>query len=302
MQIAHGDLKAYSTDQIGPQVTITGVATFGTFSSSPTQAREHAVPGGQQPVAPRRRACAARWRRFSLQRRHDHVPAHLPRQLHVLVAGQLPDRQLQRIRADVRRSGREPEEPERRRLRAGRVARQLAADAQRRPSLRSAVPRDDQHRHQQRVAAGGLRLGADGVAGLPRARRRGRLLRSGAAARRGECALVSGEHDGRHAAAPAAGVRHSADAGRRSGVSQYPARPSAVDGPRVDHDDGQGPAERVLEAGEHRGRANARRQPNDQRRLSVFPRREPADVDQPERARRAWRRARTTGAGRCRPT
>ena len=36
-QISHGDLKAYSTDQIGPQVAITGVATFGTFSSSPTR-------------------------------------------------------------------------------------------------------------------------------------------------------------------------------------------------------------------------------------------------------------------------
>ena len=37
VQIAHGDLQAYSTDQIGPQVTIAGVATFGTFSSSPTR-------------------------------------------------------------------------------------------------------------------------------------------------------------------------------------------------------------------------------------------------------------------------
>ena len=37
VQIAHGDLEAYSTDQVGPQVTITGVATFGTFSSSPTR-------------------------------------------------------------------------------------------------------------------------------------------------------------------------------------------------------------------------------------------------------------------------
>jgi hypothetical protein len=37
VQIAHGDLKAYSTDQIGPQVAISGVATFGTFSSSPTR-------------------------------------------------------------------------------------------------------------------------------------------------------------------------------------------------------------------------------------------------------------------------
>ena len=37
VQIAHGDLKAYSTDQIGPQVTITPAAIFGTFSSSPTR-------------------------------------------------------------------------------------------------------------------------------------------------------------------------------------------------------------------------------------------------------------------------
>ena len=37
VQIAHGDLRAYSTDQVGPQVNISGVATFGTFSSSPTR-------------------------------------------------------------------------------------------------------------------------------------------------------------------------------------------------------------------------------------------------------------------------
>ena len=37
VQIAHGDLKALSTDQVGPQVTIAGIATFGTFSSSPTR-------------------------------------------------------------------------------------------------------------------------------------------------------------------------------------------------------------------------------------------------------------------------
>jgi len=37
LQVSQGDLEAYSTDQIGPQVTITGVATFGTFGSSPTR-------------------------------------------------------------------------------------------------------------------------------------------------------------------------------------------------------------------------------------------------------------------------
>jgi hypothetical protein len=38
-QIAHGDLLAPSTDPIGPTVSIAGVATFGTFSSSPTGRR-----------------------------------------------------------------------------------------------------------------------------------------------------------------------------------------------------------------------------------------------------------------------
>jgi len=37
VQVARGDLEAYSTDLLGPQVTITGVATFGTFGSSPTR-------------------------------------------------------------------------------------------------------------------------------------------------------------------------------------------------------------------------------------------------------------------------
>jgi len=37
VQVARGDLQAYSTDLVGPQVTITGVATFGTFGSSPTR-------------------------------------------------------------------------------------------------------------------------------------------------------------------------------------------------------------------------------------------------------------------------
>jgi hypothetical protein len=37
VQVARGDLGAFSTDQIGPQVSISGVATFGTFSSSPTR-------------------------------------------------------------------------------------------------------------------------------------------------------------------------------------------------------------------------------------------------------------------------
>jgi hypothetical protein len=36
-QVLHGDLKGFAMDQIGPQVSISGVATFGTFGSSPTR-------------------------------------------------------------------------------------------------------------------------------------------------------------------------------------------------------------------------------------------------------------------------
>ena len=129
-----------------------------------------------------------------------------------------------------------------------------------------------------------LRLGADRVPGLRRPRRRRRVLRSRAAARRRQRAAVGGQHHRCHATAPAAGVRHPAVTGRRAGLPEHPARPPALDDPRLDHDDGQGPAERLLEAGQHRGRAGARRQPCAHGRLPVLPRREPADVDQPERA------------------
>jgi hypothetical protein len=37
LQIARGDLRANSTDSVGPLVAISGVATFGTFASSPTR-------------------------------------------------------------------------------------------------------------------------------------------------------------------------------------------------------------------------------------------------------------------------
>ena len=88
----------------GPAVSIAGVATFGTSSSSPTGRLNRDVPDRQQPLASARRARAARRRRLPLQRRRDHLPAIGARQLHVLVARQFPGRHLQqrRLRADLR--------------------------------------------------------------------------------------------------------------------------------------------------------------------------------------------------------
>ena len=49
-QFAHSDLKAPPTDPIGPAVSISGVATFGTLSGSPTGRVGNDVSGRQQPV------------------------------------------------------------------------------------------------------------------------------------------------------------------------------------------------------------------------------------------------------------
>ena len=272
VQIAHGDLKAYSTDQIGPQVTIAGVATFGTFSSSPTR-RENTLYQAVSNLSHRAGAHALRAGvdfllnddtiTFLRTFRGSYTFSSMANFLTCNYNGYAQtfgDPVVNQKNPNVGFYAQDE----------WRASSRLTLNVGR--SLRSAVPRDHQYRHQQRVAPCGVRVGADRVAGLPRSRRGGCLLRPGATARCGECALVSGQHDGRHATAPAASVGHSADAGRRSSLSQYPARPPAVHGPRVDHDDGQGSAECVLEAGEHRGRANARRQPHPQRRVSVFPR------------------------------
>ena len=86
-------------------------------------------------------------------------------------------------------------------------------------------------------------------------------------------------------AAPAAGVGHPADAGRRAGLPEHPAGPPAVDGAACRSrrwtrtcrtPTRSRPTSRSSARWAAAGRVT--------RRLSVLPRREPADVDQPERA------------------
>ena len=119
VQVAHGNLEAFSTDLDWAAGHDRRRGDVRHVLEQPHQPREHPVPDRQQPVASRRRPRAPRRRRLPLQRRHDHLPAHVPRQLHVLVAGELPDQHLQRLRPDVRQSRRQPDEPELRHLRAG---------------------------------------------------------------------------------------------------------------------------------------------------------------------------------------
>ena len=78
---------------------------------------------------------------------------------------------------------------------------------------------------------------------------------------------------------------HHSDAGRRSGVPEHPARAPADDHARGLHDDGPEPAERVLEAGQHRGGARRLREGLTVSVGYQYLRGEqPADVGQPERA------------------
>jgi hypothetical protein len=177
VQFTRGDLQALPTDPIGPAVSISGIAAFGTLSSSPTrrvnklfeivdtvshQAGPHALRAG---------------RGFPLQRRHHHLSALGARRVHVLVAGQLPGRHLQqrRLHADVRRSPGGADQPQRRALRAGRMACRVPAHRERGAALRPAAAGDGGDGRRQRLPARRIRVDALGLAphGDPR---RGRAL------------------------------------------------------------------------------------------------------------------------------
>ena len=162
--------------------------------------------------------------------------------------------------------------------------RRLAADAQPRPALRPAVPRDRSTPTpttcRRAPASRGRRRSQD----FDRARRA--PASSSTACRcapwRMRCCRPVTRPTS--AAAPAQRVRHVAGAGRCAGVSRTSCRPVC-----------RRPRSSISRrwTGICRTRTRSRRasrsseigaRPHDQRRLSVPPRREPADVDQPERA------------------
>ncbi len=96
---------ALSTDQVGPAVSIAGVASFGTFSSSP-QGRLNRMFQVVNNLSHQRGAHALRAGVDLLHNDDRHrVPARDARLVRVLVAGELPDRHLQQrgLHADVRR-------------------------------------------------------------------------------------------------------------------------------------------------------------------------------------------------------
>ena len=227
-QFAHGDLKAPPTDPIGPAVSIAGVASFGTSSGSPTRRVNRHVSGRQQPVAPGR----ARMRSGSASTSSTTTTGSPTR---ARFAGATRSR---RWRTSWPASTTTP--ASRRRSASSEVSQTnpnlgvyaqdewkvgSARHAEPRRALRPAVPRDDQHRHQQRLAAPRRGLVAVRLAPHRRPRQRRPVLRPRAAARAGQRAAVGGQHD--RPGQPAADRREPvADAGRRAGVPEHPAAAS----------------------------------------------------------------------------
>ena len=103
-QLAGSDFTAPPVDLVGPAVSIAGVAVVRNELGQSSGAAQHALSGRQQPVAPDRQPRPEIRRRFHLQRRPHHLPARLPRQLQLFVAGEFSLRRLQqrRLHADVR--------------------------------------------------------------------------------------------------------------------------------------------------------------------------------------------------------
>ena len=164
------------------------------------------------------------------------------------------------------------------------MARGFPPDLEPRPALRPPVPGDHCHRHQQPLATCRLRVDAWRLAGFRHTRRRRTVLRPRAATRGGQRPAVGRQHDRRYAVAPTSSIGPSPGASRGPGVSQHPAGSASLDHADIDRHDGQDSAERILETGRRRSRTRAGRQPGRHGRLSVFPGRESADGDQPERA------------------
>ena len=161
-QFSHGDLKAPPTDPIGPAVSISGIASFGTSSGSPTgrlnnlyqvvnnvshQAGAHAFRVGVD---------------FLYNDDRIDISPFRPRQLYVLVARQLPDGHVQqcRLHPDIRCDRGVANQSERRPVRAGRMEGRLPGHAEPRSAIRSPVPGNHRHGCEQRLATSRLRLDA----------------------------------------------------------------------------------------------------------------------------------------------
>ena len=185
-QFAYGDLKALPTDPIGPAVSIAGVASFGTLSGSP----QRRVNKMYQVVDNLSHQAGAHALRVGADFLYNDDTITYPRSIRGsyafsslanFLAGVYNNAGFTQTFGTTVVSQTNPN--------VGVYAQDewkvsSAADAERRAALRPAVPRDDRHRHEQRLAAPRVRVVAVRLAAHGGARQRRALLRSRAASRR----------------------------------------------------------------------------------------------------------------------
>ena len=260
-QYTRSDLAAPVNDVIGPAVNVSGVASWGTATFSPTarvldvvqavdtvtfQRGDHLVKAGGDLLYNRVRI------RFSWR---------APGRLHVHLAGELRARDVLHVPAGVRRAVTVPVEPQPRAVRAGRMARPTGSHGQRRHPLRSAVAAAaGAARRQQRVAPSRRRVRARRREDR-RPRERRPVLRSDSAPRDVQCPAA-----GRQQVSGGAALVRSA---RRSGLAFHAAVVSG-ERARFSHDDQSRHPGWTVRTGGDRNRARHRTWHVGQRRVQTI--------------------------------
>ena len=176
-------------------------------------------------------------------------------------------------------------------------------DPERRRALRPSVPGNDQHRHQQRLAAARVSRGRRSSRGAPSCAAAPGLFFDRFRCGRVANALLSAGNTTDLDNLRQMNISSFPDAGRGAGLPQHSARASCrpvtlVNLTTMDRD----LQNAYSQAGERRGRAAARAPQHGQRGLPVRARAEPDHVDQSERADVRGRPAPTTDAARTRTT
>ena len=139
VQYTRSDLAAPVNDIVGPAVNISGVASWGTATFSPTARVLDVVQAVDTLTLQRGDHLVKAGGDLLYNRVDDRISWRAPGRLHVHLAGELPARRLLDVSAGVRRAVAVPVEPEPRAVRAGRMARPTRSDGQRRHPLRPAV-------------------------------------------------------------------------------------------------------------------------------------------------------------------
>ncbi len=198
MQFTNSNLSAPPSDPIGPAVSISGVASFGTLSGSPT-ARVNQLYEGTDSVSIQQGAHAIR---FGVDFLYNDDTITFPR----TIRGSYAFSSLANFLSGAYNSSGFTQtfgvtKIHQTNPNVGFYAQDEykvtpQPHAEHRPSLRPGVPEDDRHADGQRFSARRLRLDAVRIAPHGGARRLRAVLRPHSAASAGQCAALGGQHDG----------------------------------------------------------------------------------------------------------